>query len=141
MLGKSRTRTAKRYLKRRLWVICLIYLKRPLDRLDQPEKDSQHKDQNSDPERVPVAAIPSIIPQLLYCRRPNLIIRLLQHDQSVVPEFEVLDLTVISVKPSAPKNSVIRYHFLGHADFLKPFLRFSVGLREEKRKGAEGFAH
>lgn len=88
-------------------MIRLVDLKSSFDRLDEPEKDSKGQNEHSYPERIPLHAIPAIMPPLGKCARGRLIIGLLQNHQPVPPEFEVLNLALTCVQITTPSKSFV----------------------------------
>jgi hypothetical protein len=84
------------------WMICLVHLQCALDALHQTKEYGQSDYYNYlkpkfRPKSVPLNRIPSIRPQLTYGLRTCFVERLLQHDQSIVPEREVANLAVSGI--------------------------------------------
>lgn len=73
----------------------LVDLQCPFNVLHHAKEDGQEKNNNSDPEGIPLDTIPSIPPPLRYCSRPRLVESLLQDNQAVVPEVEFLNLSMV----------------------------------------------
>jgi hypothetical protein len=71
-----------------------VCLKAPFNTLHQAKKDCQGQNQDSNPESVPLHAIPPVIPPLRERARMGLVKDLFQNDKTVVPERKVLYLAV-----------------------------------------------
>lgn len=76
-------------------MVGLINLQSTFDALHHTKEDGQEQDQYSHPECIPLHAIAPVPPPLSKCVRSGLIEDLLEYDEAVVPEGELLDLSVV----------------------------------------------
>ena len=79
-------------------MIGLIRLHSSLDALHQSKEDRQKEDENRNPKSIPLIPVSTIVPPLAEHFRPALIERLLQYDQSIMPELIRLNLSIIEMQ-------------------------------------------
>lgn len=108
----------------------------PLQYFAPGQKDCQSQNQDSNPESVPLHAIPPVIPPLRERPGMGLVKDLLQNNKTVVPERKILYLAV-----ACPQMATFydpRIEFGRWRNRLNPFSGSCVRLWEEEGKRSEG---
>jgi hypothetical protein len=120
-------------------MIGLVHLQRPLDALHKAEEKRKEQDKNCNPKCIPLDSLPSVIPPLRHGVRFSGVEDLFQHDETVSPVIELLNLPVVRSESTASSHlwiETVRGNDLG-----KPFLRLSVGLGEQQCKSVPIFLY
>lgn len=76
-------------------MICLVHLQSSFNALHKAEENCETKYSHSDPERVPMGFVPSVIPELRNGSRFRLIESFLQAHQSVAPVDKVCSAAIV----------------------------------------------
>jgi hypothetical protein len=105
--------------------------------LRKSKEDRQGQDQDGDPKSIPLHAIAPVEPPPWECTWALLIEDLLQYHQTIVPEYEVFDMSVVSTKVATLYESWIDFD-VGR-ELFEPHFGLFVWLREEEGNGLKGF--
>lgn len=88
-------------------MIRLVHLQGSLNGLDDAEEHRQKQHRHGYPEGIPLRPFPSIIPPLRDSSWFSFVKNLLEDCQSVSPEMELVNLSVIGSKPRTLDSSAV----------------------------------